>query len=590
MTDRKSANTADHELLLSTGIRRVEAHYLGALPDGTLMARAALALADACAVLLRRLPAGTPVLALCGPGNNGGDALLAALLLADRGWRVVAISLLDGEPAADDARRIWQQWRDRGLSMSAPAALPGLLVDRPLVIDGLFGIGLSRALPPAASLIAQQLAHASVSVVAVDVPSGLDADRGSIVGPPGSLAVRADLTVTMIADKPGLHTGAGCVLAGEVIVADLELPRLEHAQAQDADRGRLIDRDAVSAIAPRRRRDAHKGRFGDVLVMVGQAQMAGAALLAALGAQATGAGRIFLGVEGVTADRRDRIDHHDRADHYGHPELMTRALRLDEPDAQQSLGGATVIVAGCGLGTDSKAQRKLAHALAHRAALVLDADGLNIVAADPAMLSRLQARAADGLISVLTPHPLEAARLLGLSTAEIQQDRRSAALRLAALTGSIVVLKGAGTVVACPDGGWSINRSGGPILSVAGTGDVLAGAIAGLLASSLSQEVADAAEITAKDLSEVRSAVRSAVGGELGNELGKVVADQTPDHSGNPHIGVAAQLTQLAVWLHGQAGDALAAQPEWSASIGLPAAHLAQGIRISLNRLAAGRS
>jgi hydroxyethylthiazole kinase-like uncharacterized protein yjeF len=429
-----------------------------------------------------------------------------------------------------------------------------------------------------------------VCVVAVDVPSGLDADRGSIVGPPGSLAVRADLTVTMIADKPGLHTGQGCVLVGRVLVADLALPRLQQAETLGADRGELIDRDAVSAIAPRRRRDAHKGRFGDVLVIVGQAQMAGAALLAALGAQATGAGRIFLGVEGVTADRSDRIDHYDRADHYGHPELMTRALRFDDPGTQQSLGGATVIVAGCGLGTDSKAQRKLAHALAHRAALVLDADGLNIVAADPAMLSRLQARAADGLISVLTPHPLEAARLLGLSTAEIQQDRRNAALRLAALTGSIVVLKGAGSIVASPDGGWSINRSGGPILSVAGTGDALAGAIAGLLASSLSQGVADAAEIAARDLSEVGNEVGSAVGSAVGNELGKVVADQTPDHCGDPRIGVAARLTRLAVWLHGQAGDSLAAQPEWSASIGLPASHLVQAIRISLNQLAAARS
>jgi ADP-dependent NAD(P)H-hydrate dehydratase / NAD(P)H-hydrate epimerase len=538
MTERDSASAADHHhaLLLSAEIRRVEARYLAALPAGTLMAR--------------------------GPGNNGGDALLAALLLADRGWRVLAITLLGGEPAADDARRIWQQWRDRGLSMSPPEALPALLVDRPLVIDGLFGIGLSRALPPAASLIAQQLAGAPVSVVAVDVPSGLDADRGSIVGPPGSQAVRADLTVTMIADKPGLHTGQGCVLAGKVLVADLALPRLDQSEAQGAECGHLIDRDAVSAIAPHRRRDAHKGRFGDVLVIVGQAQMAGAALLAALGSQATGAGRLYLGTEDGLADRA------------GHPELMTRALRLDDPDAQQALGTATVIVIGCGLGTDLQAQRKLAHALTHRAALVLDADGLNIVAADPAMLCLLQARAAAGLTSVLTPHPLEAARLLGISTAAIQQDRRDAALRLAGLTGSIVVLKGAGSIVASADGRWSINRSGGPILSVAGTGDMLAGTIAGLLASGLSQAGKDVAETTARPAS----------------EPGKGAADQKSGHSADRHDSAATKLTCLAVWLHGQAGDALAAQPEWSASIGLPAAHLAQAIRISLNQLAAGRS
>jgi hydroxyethylthiazole kinase-like uncharacterized protein yjeF len=484
------------------------------------------------------MPAGTPVLALCGPGNNGGDALLAAMLLADRGWRVAAITLLPDEPTADDARRVRQAWRDQGRSISAADELPSLLIDRPLVIDGLFGIGLTRALPPAAGLIAQQLAQARAWVVAVDVPSGLDADRGRIVGPPGSLAIRADVTVTMIADKPGLHTGDGCMLAGQVTVADLELPPSSRKDTRPVDQGRLIERDAASALAPSRSRDAHKGRFGDVLVIVGQMQMAGAALLAALGAQASGAGRIYLGSQDGLADRA------------GHPELMTRALRLDEADAHQALGAATVIVAGCGLGTDAQAQRKLMHALNHRATLVLDADGLNIVAGDPAMLSLLQARAVAGLTSVLTPHPLEAARLLGITTAEIQQDRRGVALKLAKLTGSIVVLKGAGSVVACPDGGWSINCSGGPILAVAGTGDVLAGTIAGLLASSVSQGLKDADRLAT----------------------------------------VSAELTRLGVWIHGDAGDWLAAQPDWSASIGLPAAQLVQAIRIGLNRLAAGRS
>jgi NAD(P)H-hydrate repair Nnr-like enzyme with NAD(P)H-hydrate dehydratase domain len=155
-----------------------------------------------------------------------------------------------------------------------------------------------------------------------------------------------------------------------------------------------------------------------------------------------------------------------------------------------------------------------------------------------------------GLTSVLTPHPLEAARLLGITTAEIQQDRRGVAVKLAALTASIVVIKGAGSVVAGPDGGWSINHSGGPILAVAGTGDVLAGTIAGLLASSVSQGLKDA----------------------------------------DSHASLSAELTRLGVWIHGDAGDSLAAQPEWSASIGLPAAQLVQAIRIGLNRLAAGRS
>jgi hydroxyethylthiazole kinase-like uncharacterized protein yjeF len=223
MTSLASATMVErreHPLLLTAGIRQIEGRSLSAFPEGTLMARAAAALADVCARQLRRMPAGTPLLALCGPGNNGGDALLAAMLLADRGWRVAAITLLPDEPTADDARRVRQAWRDQGRSVSAAQELPSLLIDRPLVIDGLFGIGLTRALPPAAGLIAQQLAQARAWVVAVDVPSGLDADRGCIVGPPGSLAIRADITVTMIADKPGLHTGDGCMLAGQVTVAD----------------------------------------------------------------------------------------------------------------------------------------------------------------------------------------------------------------------------------------------------------------------------------------------------------------------------------------------------------------------------------
>ncbi len=519
----------DHPLLTCSAIRTLEAHGLAATPEGTLMSRAADAVADACATLLRTLPARTPVLALVGPGNNGGDALLAAIRLAGRGWKTCGLALSPRLPSAADAARVHAEWHALGRVLHGPEALETLLAERPLVIDGLFGLGLARPLPDAAAAIAQRVAELDLRVVAVDVPSGLDADRGGIVGGPGGIAFRADVTVTMLADKPGLRTGAGTALAGRVVVADLGLPALGIVPTPfptPADgplpMGRLIDAAAAAALLPPRRgRDAHKGRFGDVLVISGTPSMRGAATLAALGAQAVGAGRIHVGLDDATASA-------DPA----RPELMARALDASADDPERALGPATALVVGCGLGRDARAARLLAAALEHPAALVLDADGLNGVAADGRLFERLAARAARGRPSVLTPHPLEAARLLGVQTADVQADRIGSACRLAAATGACVVLKGAGTVVARPDCDWAIIDSGGPILSVAGTGDVLAGTIAGLLAAGL------------------------------------------------PATAAAA----CGAWLHGAAGDALAASPDWRGGVGLPASRLPDAIRAVVNR------
>jgi hydroxyethylthiazole kinase-like uncharacterized protein yjeF len=540
MPDPTRDETPPRLLLSTSAIRALESRGLAATPAGTLMSRAADAIAQACVVLLRRLPARTPVLALAGPGNNGGDALLAALRLADRGFAVHGLALTLAPPTASDACAVHALWAARGLPLAAPDTLGALLKDAPLVIDGLFGIGLARPLPPDAIAIVERLARARVTVVAVDVPSGLDADTGSVVGGPGAAAVRADVTVTMIADKPGLHTGAGCDHAGRVLVADLGLPEIGIAPAPGTDSsacggeapardavGCLVDESAVRRLLPPRPRNAHKGRYGDVLVIAGAPAMRGASLLAMLGAQAVGAGRIHLvGDAAVATDPRE-------------PELMTRRIDRAATEPERRLGPAHAIVAGCGFGRpDAAGRRTLEAALRHPAALVLDADGLNAIATDAGLRAALRERAARGRPSVLTPHPLEAARLLGTDAAEVQRDRLAAASRLAAESGACVVLKGAGTVVALPDGRWSMNASGGPILSVAGTGDVLAGAIGGLLAGGLAP--VDAAT--------------------------------------------------LGVWLHGAAGDALAAEPQWRGSIGLPASRLRDAIRARINRLAGDRS
>jgi hydroxyethylthiazole kinase-like uncharacterized protein yjeF len=521
-----------HPLLTCSAIRILKERGLAALPAGTLMARAADAIAQACASLLRAGSARTPVLALIGPGNNGGDALLAALALAAHGWSVSAIALTNDRPEEADACRARDAWAASGRDLPGPQALESLLVGAPLVIDGLFGIGLARPLSSTAAAIVARIAQAGLTVVAVDVPSGLDADRGSVVGGVSACAIRADLTVTMVADKPGLHTGAGATHAGRVVVADLGLPALgvrPHEYALPAEGpfpwGQLIDADTVGPLLPPRERDTHKGRFGTVLVIAGAPAMRGAATLAALGAQAVGAGQVIIGQnEGPVADLL-------------RPELMARRITPDCAVGEAALGAAQAVVIGCGLGCGEAATATIVAALAHPAALVLDADGLNGVAADGHLFDLLAGRARAGRASVLTPHPLEAARLLGIQAAEVQHDRIGSACRLALATGSCVVLKGAGTVVALPDGRWTLNASGGPILSVAGTGDVLAGTIGGLLAAGLPP---------------VEAAIRGA-------------------------------------WLHGAAGDALAAEPDWGAGIGMPASRLPDAIRALLNRRA-GRS
>ena len=517
---------ARHRLLTVEAVRALEARALATTPPGTLMSRAADAVADACATLLRALPARTPVLALVGPGNNGGDALLAACRLGDRGWSVGAIALSQAPPTADDARRAHAAWRATGRPLESPEALDARLAQAPLVIDGLFGIGLSRPLDGAARAMAGRIAACGVPVVAVDVPSGLDADRGAVVGGPGGAVVPATVTVTLIADKPGLHTGAGVTCAGRVVLADLGVPAIAPAPADRATSdlrcasGTLLDADSVAGALRSRPADAHKGQFGELLAIAGAPAMRGACILAALGAQAVGAGRLYVGLlEDAPADPL-------------HPELMSRRIDPSADDPRQALGAADAVVIGCGLGRGRTATEAVHAALGHPAALVLDADALNAVSADPALRERLRDRAGAGAPTVLTPHPLEAARLIGISVAEVQGDRIASAHRLATGTGAWVVLKGAGTVVAGPDGEWSINASGGPLLAVAGTGDVLAGAVGGLLAGGMG----------------------------------------------------AAKAARLAVWLHGAAADRLAARSGWRAGIGLPASRLPAAMRALINR------
>ena len=466
-----------HLLLRSASIRSLEQAALARTAPGELMTQAASAVADATERLARGLPAGTPVHAFCGPGNNGGDALLAAMLLRERGFDARAFELAGACAAANppaDSARVREQAARIGMTPILIDTVDGLreaLAPAPLVLDGLFGIGLARPLAGLAEafcrLIEEPRDGPGPTVVAIDVPSGIDADTGVVVGGPGAAAVRAALTVTMISDKPGLRTGAALDHVGKVLVAPLGVAAAANSLASPpaaprrpgtlAD-GQLFTRADAAALLPPRPRDSSKGSYGSVLVVGGAAGMSGAALLAGRAAQCSGAGKVWIASpDGPVFDPAQ-------------PQLMTRSAEAPfEPRA--------TIVAGCGLGTGPRAEALLARVLASGLPAVLDADALNL-------LAPLSPPPPDSL-PVLTPHPLEAARLTGSGVADIQADRIGAACTIAEARRAVVVLKGAGSVVAHPDGRWAILDSGGPALATAGTGDVLAGLIGGLRAQGL---------------------------------------------------------------------------------------------------------
>jgi hydroxyethylthiazole kinase-like uncharacterized protein yjeF len=320
--------------------------------------------------------------------------------------------------------------------------------ERPtLVIDALLGLGLNRA--PSAEMLATMAAMQACGapILAVDLPSGLLADTGQ---PAGERALRADHTLTLLTLKPGLFTGEGRAHAGRIWFDDLGITPDETPTAD------LLG----PAPAPKRSATSHKGSHGQVLVVGGAAGMQGAARLAARAALACGAGRVYLDLLGQPAD--------EPAD-AGRPELM-RGTVTDLPQA--------VGVVGCGGGT--AIAKPLPELLRRLPRLVLDADALNAVAADASLQALLQARPAGS--TLLTPHPLEAARLLGRDTADLQADRLAAACELAARFRASVVLKGSGSIVASPGTRPALCGSGGPALATAGSGDVLAGWLGGLWA------------------------------------------------------------------------------------------------------------
>ena len=428
-------------------VRAIEQAAAAVLPPGTLMQRAGLAAAAAALDLLR----GQTVLVLAGPGNNGGDALEAAANLAHAGIDVSIIHLKGAAATAPETVHALERAQASDARF-IDALLPGQ--DWGLVIDGLFGIGLARPLTGAARELALAANAFDCPILALDVPSGLDADTGAVIGPDG-VAVRASRTLTFIGDKAGLHTFEGRDMAGEVLVAPLGID----AGLLPAATCMLNAPELFSGRLKARAHSTHKGSFGDVAIVGGAAGMAGAPVLAARGALYCGAGRVFV-ASIAPGPAFDPV----------HPEIMFR-------DAAGFAAANCTLVLGPGMG--DSAGTLLAKALDGAAPLVIDADALNLIAASADLQGRLTARAGA---AILTPHPLEAARLLGVTAAVVQGDRLAAARELTARFGKIVVLKGSGSVIAEPGGMAVINTTGNPGLATGGTGDVLAGICGALLA------------------------------------------------------------------------------------------------------------
>lgn len=438
-------------------IRQIETAALASLPAGVLMQRAGRAAADYALTLLPSPYANATALVLAGPGNNGGDALEAAHLLSAAGVQVT-IMYDAGKQQPADAQQALARARRSVVSFADPANLSVVETSSwSLVIDGLFGIGLTRPLSGKTRELVEAINQLHCPVLALDVPSGLDADTGNIVG--NGIAVHATHTITFIANKPGLHTCFGRDHAGIVQVATLGLDDADAA----SPRMYLTGIEAFSTHFRRRPHNSHKGSYGDVIVLGGAAGMSGAPVLAARAAAKCGAGRVF-------AAFLDAAPAYDPVQ----PELMCRHAG----DIDFTTG---TLVVGPGLGTSQAAHDVLLKALQAPVPLVLDADALNLIAREADLATMLAQHAKPAL---MTPHPLEAARLLQTTAAEIQADRLSAARRLAWQFNCIVILKGSGSIIAKPDGEIMINPTGGPALATAGTGDVLAGICGALLAQS----------------------------------------------------------------------------------------------------------
>lgn len=431
------------------------------IPGYTLMTRAGQATFD---LARKAFPEAGSWLVLCGAGNNAGDGYVIARIAQSAGLNVTVSALSDPECLVGDALAAWTDFKAGGGEITE--FTDDRCSESELIIDALLGTGLDRALEGQYKRVVDAVNTVDTPVLAVDIPTGLNGLTGAVMG----TAIRANMTATFVAGKQGMFLGSGADCCGKIVLDDLGIPA-EVTQGIEATMRRFTTVD-LAGLLPQRAASAHKGNFGHVLVVGGNHSMGGAVRLAGAAALRSGAGLVTVG---TCAGNMPAII-------AGRPELM--CCGIDNAAALEPLlERASVVALGPGLGKDAWAQSMYAKVLASQLPKVLDADALNLLAAAPVC--------SDDWI--LTPHPGEAARLLGVTTGQIQSDRLNALSSLVDAYGGVVVLKGRGTLIGCSGMVPFLIDGGNPGMSTAGMGDVLTGVTAGLVAQLGSSELHNSA-------------------------------------------------------------------------------------------------
>jgi ADP-dependent NAD(P)H-hydrate dehydratase / NAD(P)H-hydrate epimerase len=420
------------------------------------------------------------VTVVSGKGQNGGDGFVVARLLRQRGCRtrvvlLAAASLLTGDSAT--TFRKYKQAGGRTHQVADEASIAGvqsLVCESEILVDAIFGTGLNAPVQGAAAVVMNLMNRSRRRTVAIDLPSGLHADSGQILG----TAVQALLTVTLARPKRGLYLGDGPNVAGIIRIGDIGIPPEVIARAKIPLQ--LLDAVSLRAILPPRKRAAHKGSFGHAGIIAGSSGKTGAAAMAALGALRAGAGLVTVSIpEGLHGVLESKL-----LEAMTFPVAETASHSLAKAAKASLLGFAaakTAVAMGPGIGCETETVGLVQELITEiKRPLVLDADGINALAGHAHILRRAQAPV------ILTPHPGEMARLLGTSAGDVQKDRLGVAGGFAREFNVHVVLKGAGTVIAAPDGALAVNPTGNPGMATGGTGDVLTGMIVGFLAQGLS--------------------------------------------------------------------------------------------------------
>lgn len=486
-----------------------------AIPGRVLMETAGRAVADACRA---RLPARGRVVVACGPGNNGGDGYVVARVLATQGYDARVFVCADRARIKGDAAATLLALEKTDAPITwvgdprSRVAMAEALATADLVVDALLGVGVVSEVR---GLLADAIAlvnDARRPVVSVDIPSGVDANTGAVLG----RAVDAALTVTFALPKRGHYLYPGAEKRGTLVVADIGIPRSLAPTLGVV--GRVLMTEDLPTLLPRRAGDAHKGTFGTVVVIAGSPETPGAALLASAAALRSGAGLVRWATDRETLASVRALP----------PDLMLLVREPDEapePWAERILAHATALLLGPGLSTAPSRAADLAALLDRaRVPVIIDADGLNLMAKDAGLFRRVQSPL------VVTPHPKELSRLSGQTVEAIQRDRFAAALQFALVSGAVTVLKGAGTVIAEPDGAVSVAAVGNPGLATGGTGDVLAGLIGGLLAQGLQPAVAAEAGVLAHGAAADLLTARVGQAGLVASDLPGAIAEVWARH------------------------------------------------------------